>query len=421
MINSTSTTYSATEWLICQQAFTAFVRHKGPSTISLECRPNEKSYLQYHIDGLLTLENDVLLVKMAPNKTMKWEELRPSVISFVMPLDEVFLNAFEEACKRLKPEWVAFKKIESPFNQQKPCEEGTQSENKPIQVQINATVSFGEWINQIAQIRQENTEVKTQMKEMQTQLTETQKKLGEMQGELTAALQQLSQQKNIQMTELLKQMGNERLNTNGGEEKSRTNQNTLNNSNNVSHLAWQGGKAPMAFKEGPQLGSQGTQELRLPVWTEVIRPEEKIRSFEGMMDYLKETSPSQLVIAYREIFPMPANPDLAYKDAWDNFVQWTRAIRSDGMSASMIQLGRLIYRQLRIIQTVKDFPGVKMEELHDAIIAFENPNDPFIQYVVKWRERNSTASSTTTTTSNKARCYRCGRIGHYSSTCYVKM
>ncbi|KAH9598815.1 hypothetical protein LSM04_001910 [Trypanosoma melophagium] len=93
----------------------------------------------------------------------------------------------------------------------------------------------------------------------------------------------------------------------------------------------------------------GTQEQSRPVWTEYVRPEGRIRTFEGMMDYLLQTSITQLLAAYRKIFPMPANPGPAYNDAWNNFLQWANAIRNEGMSNQQVRFGSQLCTQLRVI------------------------------------------------------------------------
>ncbi|ORC85171.1 uncharacterized protein TM35_000371440 [Trypanosoma theileri] len=120
---------------------------------------------------------------------------------------------------------------------------------------------------------------------------------------------------------------------------------------NLSSWAWKPESALPHTEERPKLGFQGIQELRQPIWTESNRPSEKIRTFEGMMEYLGDASPGEVVAAYRQLFPRPVNPGIFYQDAWNNFVRWLDSIRNEGISAQLVQMRRQIYTQLRVIQT----------------------------------------------------------------------
>ncbi|KEG07049.1 hypothetical protein DQ04_11111010 [Trypanosoma grayi] len=164
----------------------------------------------------------------------------------------------------------------------------------------------------------------------------------------------------------------------------------------------------------PQVGLRGIQELKNKFVDKGFRPEENIRTFEGAMEYLVETSPEQLLAAYRDLFPLPIRPGFELCQAWDNFVAWIYAIRHEGMSAEQSQLGRRLYYQLRVAQAAKENPGVNIQTLANAISDPRKEEDPVFQAVQKAKKHSAHPPS-------YARCFRCGRTGHYSTTCYVQV
>ncbi|ORC85162.1 uncharacterized protein TM35_000371350 [Trypanosoma theileri] len=134
-----------------------------------------------------------------------------------------------------------------------------------------------------------------------------------------------------------------------------------------------------------------------------------------MMEYLGDASPGEVATAYQQLFPRPVNPGLFYQDAWNNFVQWLDSIRNEGISAQLVQMGRQIYTQLRVIQTAKDFPGVKMYDIREVMAQPLQKDDPYIQAAFKLRKKTSAPPP------GKAKCFRCRRTGHNSSTRSVRL
>ncbi|KEG05366.1 hypothetical protein DQ04_22891000 [Trypanosoma grayi] len=106
----------------------------------------------------------------------------------------------------------------------------------------------------------------------------------------------------------------------------------------------------------PQVGVREIQELKNKFVEKGFQPEENIRTFEGALGYLLGTSPEQLLAACRGLFPLPMKPGFNLCQAWGNFAAWIYAIRREGMSAELAQLGKRLYYQLRAAQAAKETP-----------------------------------------------------------------
>ncbi|KAH9599364.1 hypothetical protein LSM04_007774 [Trypanosoma melophagium] len=145
-----------------------------------------------------------------------------------------------------------------------------------------------------------------------------------------------------------------------------------------------------------------TKELKPPASFSGCRPEGQIRTFGGILRLMIDTSPGQLVSTYWGIFPMPANPAPVYNEAWGNFVQWVHKVRNEGLLAQQVRIGRRLYTQLRIIQT-------------EAIAQPLQKDDPSTQAAMKFCKKQSAQPL------SKAYCFRCGLIGHCSSTRLVQL
>lgn len=131
----------------------------------------------------------------------------------------------------------------------------------------------------------------------------------------------------------------------------------------------------------------GIQDIQPPASFAGCRPEEQIRTFDGMLRLIIDTSPDQLLAACREIFPMSVNAGPTYSDAWGNFGQWVHKARNEGLLFQQVHMGGRLYTQLRIIQTVKDHPGVKMQDIREALAQPLKREDPFIQAAMKSRKK----------------------------------
>ncbi|KEG06513.1 hypothetical protein DQ04_13551000 [Trypanosoma grayi] len=83
------------------------------------------------------------------------------------------------------------------------------------------------------------------------------------------------------------------------------------------------------------------------------------------------------------------------------------------MSAEQAQLGRRLYYQLRVAQAAKENPGVNIQTLANATGDPRKEDDPVFQAVQKAKKHSAPPSY--------ARCFRCGRAGHYSTTCYAQV
>ncbi|KEG12034.1 hypothetical protein DQ04_02061110 [Trypanosoma grayi] len=101
------------------------------------------------------------------------------------------------------------------------------------------------------------------------------------------------------------------------------------------------------------------------------------------MEYLVGTSPEQLLAAYRDLFPLPIRPGFELCQAWGNFVAWIYAIRHEGMSAELTQLGRRLHYQLRVSHAAKENPGANFQTLAIAIGDPRREEDPVFQAAQK--------------------------------------
>ncbi|KEG14534.1 hypothetical protein DQ04_00421130 [Trypanosoma grayi] len=81
----------------------------------------------------------------------------------------------------------------------------------------------------------------------------------------------------------------------------------------VTHTAKMDGHTEQPFAglgAQPQVGLRGIQELRNKFVEKGFRHEENIRTFEGALESVLETSPEQPLAVYRGLFPCPRNLNL---------------------------------------------------------------------------------------------------------------
>ncbi|ORC92305.1 uncharacterized protein TM35_000045190 [Trypanosoma theileri] len=382
----------------------------------------------FHVDGLLILDGDALKVKIGQEDFMDLEALRPSIINFTMRRNQkIFLQVFETTYNLFSAEWAALGEEASKLHYEYECATA-QLEREDFSVQQTANTQLQDLQYQLTQISQQAYDAQMLSTHMKTQLQETQAQLAKTQAQLAASRVQCNQtlgklrkmQKQHTATQARLGAALEKLNEKGQQSVPDTSHTTApidppQKGRNLSSWAWKSEPALPTTEERPKLGICGIQELRQPIWTESCRPEEKIRTFEGLMEFLMDASPSELPAAYQRLFPRPVNPGLFFNDVWNNFVQWLDSVRNEGISAQLIQMGRQVCTQLRVIQTVKDNPGLKVTELTQVMEEPQLKEDPFLQVAAKIKRKHSAPPP------SKARCFRCGRVGHYSTTCRVNL
>ncbi|CCD15487.1 unnamed protein product [Trypanosoma congolense IL3000] len=182
----------------------------------------------------------------------------------------------------------------------------------------------------------------------------------------------------------------------------------------MDEYAWKGFPPHAPRPSSGGVGIRGIKELQGNSWMSGVRPEYKYSYISvSAMEYLEDRNPEQLIAAYQYMSPTAATPGPAYTEAWKNFVSWALGLRSEGISEGHLQLGRQLYNQLRTIQTVKDHPGVKIEDIRESVEYPHRKDDVFIQAALK-AKRHQTAIPP-----GRAQCFTCGRVVHYSSSCRV--
>ncbi|KAH9598867.1 hypothetical protein LSM04_003022 [Trypanosoma melophagium] len=299
---------------------------------------------------------------MEPNNFMDWESVCPSIIGFIMPRNQNFLQIFETTNNLFGAEWAALGeqalRLHQEYNSAR-----AQLEHEAFRAQQTANIQLQELQNQLAQMHQQaNTQALLAASHKQLNQTLEEPRLLQNQHAATQA-QLKSALENYNQTEQPSVPGE-------------TKEPKISSLQGRNITSWAGKPAPdlPENEEHPKLGLRGIQERRQPTWLESSRPIEKIRTFDGLMEFLTDTSPREVVAAYRQLFPRLVNPAPFYQDAWDMFIQW-----------------------------LDSFP-------------YEEPwqkEDPIAQAVNKVKRKQSLPPP------SKARCFRCGRIGHYSTTCRV--
>ncbi|ORC89561.1 uncharacterized protein TM35_000123360 [Trypanosoma theileri] len=158
--------------------------------------------------------------------------------------------------------------------------------------------------NQMAQFYQE-AQTQKQLEETQAQLANTQAKLAASHKQCKQMLEELRQMQNqhavtqSQLAAVLDKLNDREPQSVPDAFHTTEEKDPPQKGRDLSSWAWRPEPAVPNTEERPKLSTRGIQELRQPTWSELCRPEEKIRTFEGMMEYLGETSPSQLIDAFQ--------------------------------------------------------------------------------------------------------------------------
>ncbi|KAH9599365.1 hypothetical protein LSM04_007774 [Trypanosoma melophagium] len=118
MLSTIRQSYSATEWMTSTQAFLDFAGQNGHTAFSFAFRPSAAQHFKHRFDGILTLDNDILVIDLDQVRSMNWEDLRTSIINFTMPRNTYFLQAFGEARARFSAGWAVLEERESILHQQ---------------------------------------------------------------------------------------------------------------------------------------------------------------------------------------------------------------------------------------------------------------------------------------------------------------
>ncbi|CCD15335.1 unnamed protein product [Trypanosoma congolense IL3000] len=95
----------------------------------------------------------------------------------------------------------------------------------------------------------------------------------------------------------------------------------------------------------------------------------------------------------------------------DRLTRGVEKLRLVGISEEQLQLGRQLCNQLRITQTVKGRHGVGIEAMRKAIeYPHKKRRHVFIQAALKAKRQQIDVPL------NRARCFTCGRVWHYSTS-----
>ncbi|CCD13158.1 hypothetical protein, unlikely [Trypanosoma congolense IL3000] len=78
----------------------------GPAPFSSGLRPTQSSRVTYHVDGLLPIKDENLMVYLDCEHKMDLGSLGQSIVIVMVRRNSVFLRAFEEAGRALRAEWT---------------------------------------------------------------------------------------------------------------------------------------------------------------------------------------------------------------------------------------------------------------------------------------------------------------------------
>ncbi|KAG8339070.1 hypothetical protein TRVL_10102 [Trypanosoma vivax] len=114
------------------------------------------------------------------------------------------------------------------------------------------------------------------------------------------------------------------------------------------------------------------------------------------------------------MFPLPPKLCLFCKT---HGMQWRYGHGQLAKWASWRSLNRLnggVYNRRGLLHAAGARPGMQVESLGGVLKGPRKEEDTYHQACLKPRKQQAPGPS-------KARCFHCGRMGHYTSTCYVRM
>ncbi|KEG07410.1 hypothetical protein DQ04_09881000 [Trypanosoma grayi] len=260
------------EWMTSLSALRAFVEHCGRTPFSFEHRPNFSTQVNC-VEGALTLEDGELTICLENGAKASFVSLRHSMVPFNMPKNEDFLKAFDDARAAFCTGWMALEDSKSIMHQQyEMARAQLAEENLKIQQDAYAqTAGSNKRINKIQH----------QINTLESQKTHLREENNQMQDRINQMQAWINQKKKQGLPA-------QRAATEGENEYFPQDLHT------VTHNAKMGGQAERPFTAlgaQPPVGVREIQELRNKFVEKGFRPEENIRTFEGALEYLLETSP----------------------------------------------------------------------------------------------------------------------------------
>ncbi|KAH9588769.1 hypothetical protein LSM04_006028 [Trypanosoma melophagium] len=145
--------------------------------------------------GTLVLDNNILVVIIAEHQFTQWEALRDALVNFVIPLDLIYLHAFEGFLNIYQTEWAAMKENESLLYFQYKYANSQLADDR---------YKYRE--SKILQLQRLQSDLQKQTEENQKLLEEAKRKQAKMQEQLTETQFQLIQKQNL-ATEFLRPYG----------------------------------------------------------------------------------------------------------------------------------------------------------------------------------------------------------------------
>ncbi|KAG8340421.1 hypothetical protein TRVL_08748 [Trypanosoma vivax] len=157
------------------------------------------------------------------------------------------------------------------------------------------------------------------------------------------------------------------------------------------------------------VGLRGIQVLRDKLSVGPFKPEETIRTHGGTLGHLAKIPPEQLFAGRRGMFSMPSKPGFLLQDAWNAIAVWAKGVGEMGLTEGLQRIGARAYNRRRLLHAKSARLGMQAESPGGALKGPRREEGPHHQTCLKARKQQAPAPS-------NARCFRCGRVGHHSST-----
>ncbi|ORC93273.1 uncharacterized protein TM35_000011500 [Trypanosoma theileri] len=323
--------FSDLEWKTSIEVFSAYIQHNGPTLFSFDFHPAHVPHMIYHIDGILTLECSNLIIYFDADHAANFSSMRDCMVCFTMPRDLEFIKLFEEALSSFGTEWAEVKDGESSLYHQY---ESTKAQvtDEIFRFEQNEDVQFQVLRSQIALMQKLLNQKDAHINHLNKQIEYL--RANKMQPLQTTSVTYLVESPCISsITE-------------------KENEHTL--AKTIDHLFWRRDQVNSQQDCRARVGLRGIQKLKKQECHSEMPPEEGIKTFEGVMEYLLDTSPEQLLAMYRLVFPIPATLPPNYDEVWNKFVSWVYALPEGKPSSSYVDVGRQLYTELRTIQSAHD-------------------------------------------------------------------